>query len=301
MSLPLLSLRLPHHVELPGAPLRLAHPVKVLQKHVDLLGAYHLVLWRQRPVVCGDVGLYTGLPARGAPRKTFVFLVQNRGGGALRRSKTRKQNKQKNQNRAVETRRDETRYGVSQGTGPKPVGPRAGRGEQRGGAESGAAPETRVPADACSSGPAAPVGMHPRRRGDEEVPLTLMLPAAAAGREDLRLDVVGARLEKFEALRDGKFEMKDMVPCSGLEPLQSASMVASWPRRCAALRAVCLVETHAPLVHEPSEKSGNVRSLTGRRSRSSRTRKIKNRCYVLEEFSCNSSKRGAPHSGPILR
>ena len=84
--------------------------------------------------------------------------------------------------------------------------------------------------------------MHPRRRGDEEVPLTLMLlPAAAAGREDLRLDVVGARLEKFEALRDGKFEMKDMVPCSGLEPLQSASMVASWPRRCAALRAVCLL------------------------------------------------------------
>ena len=78
--------------------------------------------------------------------------------------------------------------------------------------------------------------MHPRRRGDEEVPLTLMLPASAAGREDLRLDVVGARLEKFEALRDGKFEMKDMVPCSGLEPLQSASMVASWPRRCAALR-----------------------------------------------------------------
>lgn len=65
-------------------------------------------------------------------------------------------------------------------------------------------------------------------------------------------------MEKFEALRDGKFEMKDMVPCSGLEPLQSASMVASWPRRCAALRAVCLVETHAPLVHEPSEKSGNV-------------------------------------------
>lgn len=43
-------------------------------------------------------------------------------------------------------------------------------------------------------------------------------------------------MEKFEALRDGKFEMKDMVPCSGLEPLQSASMVASWPRRCAALR-----------------------------------------------------------------
>lgn len=81
----------------------------------------------------------------------------------------------------------------------------------------------------------------PRRRGDEEVPLTLMLPASAAGREDLRLDVVGARLEKFEALRDGKFEMKDMVPCSGLEPLQSASMVASWPRRCAALRAVCLL------------------------------------------------------------
>lgn len=48
-------------------------------------------------------------------------------------------------------------------------------------------------------------------------------------------------MEKFEALRDGKFEMKDMVPCSGLEPLQSASMVASWPRRCAALRAVCLL------------------------------------------------------------
>lgn len=239
MSLPLLSLRLPHHVELPGAPLRLAHPVKVLQKHVDLLGAYHLVLWRQRPVVCGDVGLYTGLPARGAPRKTFVFLVQNRRGGALRRSKTRRQNKKI---KTGPSRRDETRYGVSQGTGPKPVGPRAGRGEQRGGAESGAAPETRVPADARSSGPAAPVAMHPRHRGDEEVPLTLMLlPAAAAGREDLRLDVVGARLEKFEALRDGRFEMKDMVPCSGLEPLQSASMVASWPRRCAALRAVCLL------------------------------------------------------------
>ena len=237
MSLPLLSLRLPHHVELPGAPLRLAHPVKVLQKHVDLLGAYHLVLWRQRPVVCGDVGLYTGLPARGAPRKTFVFLVQNRRGGALRRSKTRKQNKQKKQNRAVETRRDEI---WCQPRNRAKAG-RAGRGEQRGGAESGAAPETRVPADARSSGPAAPVAMHPRRRGDEEVPLTLMLPASAAGREDLRLDVVGARLEKFEALRDGRFEMKDMVPCSGLEPLQSASMVASWPRRCAALRAVCLL------------------------------------------------------------
>ena len=121
MILPLLSLRLPHHVELPGAPLRLAHPVKVLQKHVDLLGAYYLVLWRQRPVVCGDVGLYTGLPARGAPRKTiFVFLVRQnhrRGGGALRRSKTKNQ---KNQNRAVETRRDETRDGVSQGTGLGP-------------------------------------------------------------------------------------------------------------------------------------------------------------------------------------
>ena len=106
MSLPLLSLRLPHHVELPGAPLRLAHPVKVLQKHVDLLGAYHLVLWRQRPVVCGDVGLYTGLPARGAPRKTFVFLVQNRRGGALRRSKTRRQNKKI---KTGPSRRDETR------------------------------------------------------------------------------------------------------------------------------------------------------------------------------------------------
>ena len=176
MSLPLLSLRLPHHVELPGAPLRLAHPVKVLQKHVDLLGAYHLVLWRQRPVVCGDVGLYTGLPARGAPRKTFVFLVQNRGGGALRQSKTKKQNKKI---KTGPSRRDETRYGVSQGTGPKPVGPRAGRGEQRGGAESGAAPKTRVPADARSSGPATPVAMPsaPAVLGAEETrsPSSLML------------------------------------------------------------------------------------------------------------------------------
>ena len=154
----------------------------------------------------------------------------------MRRSKTKNQKKKKSkQGRRDETRRDERWCQPRNGAGAK-------RGDQRGGAESGAAPETRVPADARSSRPAAPVAMHPLRRGDEEVPLTLML--LPAGREDLRLDVVGARLEKFEALRDGKFEMKDMVPCSGLEPLQSASMVASWPRRCAALRAfVSSIET----------------------------------------------------------
>ena len=255
MSLPLLSLRLPHHVELPGAPLRLAHPVKVLQKHVDLLGAYHLVLWRQRPVVCGDVGLYTGLPARGAPRKTFFFLVQNRR-GALRRSKTRKQNQKKNQNRAVETRRDERDMVSAKERGWGRTR-RATRRCRKWSSAQDARSGGRTLVWTCYSRGHALCAGRPRRRGDE---VPLISHAAAAGR-DLRLEVVGARLEKFEALRDGRFEMKDTVPCSGLEPLQSASMVADG--LAAALLAetcgtVCLLHYSNPRSPRPREGLGKI-------------------------------------------